>query len=165
MNWMNFKGEDMIKGLRVDYRLIHGQVAFSYIAKLGADCILLASDTLLNDALRLETVKLTRPQNVKVVAKNVEDSITAIKSGVTDKYKLLIICENIRDAYRLATAVDPESVNLGGTNENEGKKHLGQAVYADTGEIELLKEMIHKGIYCFVQGAASDKEIDVSKVI
>ena len=121
----------MIRALRVDYRLIHGQVAFSYIAKTGADCILLASDTLLDDPLRLQTVKLTKPQNVKVVAKTVEDGIAALKSGVTDKYKLLIICENIGDAYRIATAVNAESVNLGGTCDNEGKKHLGQAVYAN----------------------------------
>ena len=155
----------MIRGLRVDYRLIHGQVAFSYIAKLGADCILLASDTLPGDELRLQTVKLTRPRNVKVVVKTVDDGIAAIKSGVTDKYKLLIICENIRDAYRLATTVNAKSVNLGGTRDNEGKKLLGQAVYASEEEIEMLKEMINKGIYCFVQGAASDKEIDVSKQI
>lgn len=155
----------MIKALRVDYRLIHGQVAFSYIAKTGADCILLASDTLLDDALRLETVKLTRPQNVKVVAKTVEDSISALKSGVTDKYKLLIICENIEDAYRIATVMNVESVNLGGTCDNEGKKFLGQAVYANEREQELLKEMIGKGIYCFVQGAATDKEMDVKKLL
>lgn len=155
----------MIRALRVDYRLIHGQVAFSYIAKIGADCILLASDTLLDDPLKLQTVKLAKPQNVKVVAKTVEDGIAALKSGITDKYKLLIICENIGDAYRIATAVNAESVNLGGTCDNEGKKHLGQAVYANEKELEQLREMVEKGIYCFVQGAASDREIDISRQI
>lgn len=155
----------MIRALRVDYRLIHGQVAFSYIAKTGADCILLASDTLLDDALRLQTVKLAKPQNVKVVVKTVEDGIAALKSGVTDKYKLLIICENIGDACRIAAAVNVESINLGGTCDNEGKKHLGQAVYADERELEQLREMTAKGVYCFVQGAASDREIDISKLI
>ena len=153
----------MIKGLRVDYRLIHGQVAFSYIAKLGADCILLASDTLPGDTLRLQTVKLARPKNVKVVVKTVKEGIRAICSGVTDKYKLLIICENIEDAWRIATAVPAESVNLGGTCGNEGKKHLGQAVYANEKELGLLKELTDRGIYCFVQGAASDRELDVRK--
>lgn len=36
----------MIKKVRVDYRLLHGQVAFSWTSKLSADCILLVTDTL-----------------------------------------------------------------------------------------------------------------------
>ena len=43
----------MIKLLRIDHRLLHGQVAFSWSKQLGTDCILLACDTLLNDKLRM----------------------------------------------------------------------------------------------------------------
>lgn len=43
----------MIQMIRVDYRLLHGQVAVSWTSALGADCILLVSDTVLNDKLRL----------------------------------------------------------------------------------------------------------------
>ena len=65
----------MIKSLRVDHRLLHGQVAFSWTSHLGADCILLASDSLLNDELRLTTVKIARPPGIRLVAKNIDDSI------------------------------------------------------------------------------------------
>ena len=41
----------MIKSIRVDYRLLHGQVAVSWTASLGADCLLLVSDTVKNDPL------------------------------------------------------------------------------------------------------------------
>lgn len=37
----------MIQMIRVDYRLLHGQVAVSWTSALGADCILLVSDTVL----------------------------------------------------------------------------------------------------------------------
>ena len=33
----------MLVGLRVDHRLLHGQVAFSWTSALGADCILIAN--------------------------------------------------------------------------------------------------------------------------
>ena len=35
----------MIKLLRIDHRLLHGQVAFSWSKQLGTDCILLAGVT------------------------------------------------------------------------------------------------------------------------
>ena len=47
----------MIKLLRIDHRLLHGQVAFSWSKQLGTDCILLACDTLLNDKLRMSAIK------------------------------------------------------------------------------------------------------------
>ena len=47
----------MIKLLRVDHRLLHGQVAFSWTSKLSADCILIASDAVMNDDLRKMSIK------------------------------------------------------------------------------------------------------------
>lgn len=37
----------MIVFLRVDHRLLHGQVAFSWTQYVGADCILIANDSYL----------------------------------------------------------------------------------------------------------------------
>ena len=45
----------MIKAVRVDYRLLHGQVAVSWTSALGADCLLLVSDTVKNDTCLLYT--------------------------------------------------------------------------------------------------------------
>lgn len=42
----------MIKLLRVDHRLLHGQVAFSWTTNLGADCILIANDGIMHDDLQ-----------------------------------------------------------------------------------------------------------------
>lgn len=64
----------MIQMIRVDYRLLHGQVAVSWTSALGADCILLVSDTVLNDKLRLQALSLAKPEGCKVVVKNTEDA-------------------------------------------------------------------------------------------
>ena len=42
----------MIKNLRVDHRLLHGQVAFSWTSALGADCILIANDLVMKDEIK-----------------------------------------------------------------------------------------------------------------
>lgn len=73
----------MITLLRVDHRLLHGQVAFSWTQYVGADCILIANDSVPGDELRKTTIKLAKPPSVKLVIKNINDSIEAIKSGVT----------------------------------------------------------------------------------
>ncbi len=50
----------MIVFLRVDHRLLHGQVAFSWTQYVGADCILIANDSVPNDDLRKTTIKMAK---------------------------------------------------------------------------------------------------------
>lgn len=73
---------------------------------VGADCILIANDSVPGDELRKTTIKLAKPPSVKLVIKNINDSIEAIKSGVTDKYNLFIVVESVNDAWRIASAID-----------------------------------------------------------
>ncbi len=51
----------MIKLVRVDHRLLHGQVAFSWTQALGADCILIANDDVPQNDIRKTTIKLAKP--------------------------------------------------------------------------------------------------------
>ena len=51
----------MIKMTRVDHRLIHGQVGFTWTKFLEADCILIASNTLVEDPLRMSAMKMAKP--------------------------------------------------------------------------------------------------------
>lgn len=43
----------MIKLVRVDHRLLHGQVAFTWVKMIGTDCILIANDSVAKDELRM----------------------------------------------------------------------------------------------------------------
>ena len=72
----------MIKLLRVDHRLLHGQVAMTWTQELDTNCILIACDAVVKDDVRKTTLKLARPAGVKLVIKSVDDSIEALRSGV-----------------------------------------------------------------------------------
>lgn len=119
----------MIRLCRVDHRLLHGQVAFSWTNAVGADCILVASDSVVNDEVWKTTLKLGKPAGVKLVIKNIADSVKAINSGVTDKYKLLIVVQSIQDANRLSKECSAiKSINLGGAKK-PGYRQISQAIY------------------------------------
>lgn len=52
----------MIQLLRVDHRLLHGQVAFSWVKNLQSNCILIANDKVVNDDVYKTTLKLAKPE-------------------------------------------------------------------------------------------------------
>ena len=156
----------MIKLLRVDHRLLHGQVAFSWTQFLGVDCILIANDSLMTDELRKTTIKLAKPQGVKVVMKNIEDSINAINSGVTDKYKLFVVVESIEDAEKLIKGTDKFKVlNLGGIKAREGTRNISKAINVTQEEEEALKELINLGVEVEIRQLPNDQKIMAKSVL
>lgn len=137
----------MIQLLCVDHRLLHGQVAFSWTQGLGADCILIANDDVPKNDIRKTTIKLAKPQGVKLVIKTIEESIQALQSGITDKYKLFIVVESVSDAYKLAMNCPAiEQINLGGMKTREGTRNISKAINILPEEETMVKELTEKGI-------------------
>ena len=155
----------MIKCLRVDHRLLHGQVAFSWTTSLGADCILIANDDVVQNEIRKTTIKLAKPSGVKLVIKTVEDSIKAINSGVTDKYKLFIVVESIEDAYRLAKGcAGIRSINLGGCKPKEDiVKTIYKTIPVTARDEEMLKELLNDGIEIEIRQVPGEQKVKVSE--
>lgn len=136
----------MVLLLRVDHRLLHGQVAFAWTGHLGADSILIANDDVAVNDLRKATLRLGRPQGVKLVMKSIAESIEIINSGVTDDYRLFVVVETVEDAYRLASEVDEiKLVNLGGCKANKDTKLVSRNVHLTSKDEELLRDLIKQG--------------------
>lgn len=156
----------MIKLVRVDHRLIHGQVALTWTNAINADCILVANDDILDDPVQKTTLKLAAPHNVKVVIKSIADSIAAINEGKTDKYKLFIVTKTIADAHRLAKKVDRiKDINIGSVKEGPGSSALTHTVFVSDEERSELKVMVAEGFRVFSQQVPTDKAVDLSKIL
>jgi fructoselysine and glucoselysine-specific PTS system IIB component len=156
----------MIKLLRVDHRLLHGQVAFSWTQTLGADCILIANDDVPVNELRKATIKLAKPQGVRLVIKNIEESISALQSGVTDKYKLFIVVESVADAEKMVSAYpNIKQVNLGGIKSKDGARNISKAVNLLPEEEVLVKKMIGQGVEVEIRQVPNDKKIHAQDVL
>jgi len=156
----------MIQLTRIDYRLIHGQVAFAWTTFLNADCILIANDDVVVNEMRKSALKLAKPTGVKLVFKSIEDSIAAINAGKTDSYKLFIVVEKVEDALRLAKGCKAiDHINVGLINKTENAKMLAKAVYANEQQCADLRALCDLGIRVELRQAPSDSALDVLQVL
>lgn len=156
----------MIKLTRVDHRLLHGQVVFKWSKVLGIDCILIANDAVAKDELRMTALRMAKPSTCKLVIKSVDDSIKALNSGVTDKYKLLIITESIKDAYALAKSVpEIKYINLGGAKISDDRKQISKAMFVSEEDIKMIKELNEDGVKQEIQMVPEDVVEDVMSLI
>ena len=147
----------MIQLTRVDHRLLHGQVVFKWSRTLQVNCILIADDSVSNDPLRMSALRMAKPDSCKLVIKSIDDSIRAIRSGVTDSYSLLIITGSIADAYRLVSGVPAiQKINLGGTRSEAGRHPISKAMFVSDEDEKLLREMHEKGVQIEIQMVPDD---------
>ncbi|HCY05939.1 MAG TPA: PTS mannose/fructose/sorbose transporter subunit IIB [Erysipelotrichaceae bacterium] len=154
-----------MKVFRIDYRLLHGQVAFAWVNHFNINAILVANDDVVSNEMRKSALRLAKPASSKLIFKSIQDSIDAINSGVTDKYNLLIVVENISDAKKLLLAISGiEEINLGLSMKKDGSTKLANAVYADSKEIEDLKEILNNNFKIYLQQSPTDKKeyIDIN---
>lgn len=150
----------MVKLVRVDHRLLHGQVVFIWTASIGVDCILIANDDVANDPIQKGILKLSQPTGVKLIFKSVKDSIEALNSGITDKYNLMIITSNVDDGYELASKVEQiRSLNLGNVKLRENTHNLSKLVHVTDEEEKKLKALAAAGIEVEIRAVSNDDKI------
>ena len=156
----------MIKLVRVDHRLIHGQVAFSWTKFLGIDLILIPNDEIINDELRKSVLRMAKPSNVKLIIKSVDECIEAINSGVTGKYNMMVLLESVDDAYRLTKEVPSiKEINLGGMKDSDEREQVSKAVHLSKEDITKIKELTDSDIDIYAQLVPDDPKEDILNLI
>lgn len=152
----------MIQFLRVDHRLLHGQVAVSWFNALDVNTILVANDGVAGDDFRKSAIRLAKPEAAKLVMKSIDESIASINSGVTDKYNLLVVVESVGDAYKLIKGTNGKipMLNLGGTKQREGTTNFSKAINLTAEEVEKLQELQKDAIDVFMQQVPNEKKVN-----
>lgn len=156
----------MIRGLRVDHRLLHGQVAVSWFNTTGANTILIANDDVANDESRKTIMRIAKPSNAKLVMKDLDYCIEAINKGLTDKYEMLVVVESISDAYTLIKRTEVfKSLNLGGTRPTSETKSISKTINVTEEEVDLLNELVEGGIEVEIRQLPTDKKIYFKNIL
>lgn len=112
-------------------------------------------------------LKLACPQGVKLVVKTVDDAIATLMSGVTDRYTLFIVTGSIEDAHRIVSRCpDILTVNIGGCRESaQSVKRLSPVVLVTEQEINLIRDLIDRGVEVEIRQVPSDRKIYVSDLL
>jgi fructoselysine and glucoselysine-specific PTS system IIB component len=139
----------MISLLRIDDRLIHGQVAYGWASALGINVILVVNDEAKNDQMKAMALNLAKPNNVKLYIRGVDESGEIIqKFAASQKSKVLVLVRNSNDALSLVKSSGGvlKEINVGGLRYSEGKQKLTDLVAVDNQDIENFEEIDNLGV-------------------
>jgi fructoselysine and glucoselysine-specific PTS system IIB component len=156
----------MIKLTRIDDRLLHGQVAFTWTPALGTDCILIANDKVAKDEFMRMTLGLAKPAGTKLLIKSLNDAAVFLNDEKSKHLKVLLLVNSVKDAYAMADGVaEIKSVNFGGLRTKEGAKLISKAIALNEDDINIIREMLSKGIELEIRQVPTDSRQMVENLI
>lgn len=142
----------MIQKIRIDDRLLHGQVAYSWKAKLGYNAIVIVSDEAAKDDLRKATLKMCTPPDVKLATRSVKDAAVLLKNEKLKAMKVFVICPDPKTVFELVQLIEERPVvNLGSIQMHEGSSLFSKAVYLTDEDIAYLDKIEEHGLTIEVQ--------------
>lgn len=111
----------MVKHMRIDNRLIHGQVTTTWVGYVNADLIMVVNDKVSKDPIQTVMLPMAA-RGVKTLVLSVEDAIKHIQEN--EKEKIMIVAKFGTDALALMEAgIRPEEVNMGNQAPLPGTKY------------------------------------------
>ena len=151
-----------ISFVRIDDRLIHGQVATVWVKAYDCNRIMCCSDEVAKDELRKQLVLQVTPPGLKAYILPIQKAIEAFNNPKYDSFNTFFLFTNPTDVLRMVEAGIPfESVNLGGMRYVDGKTQISQAVSVNEQDIEALKKLDEKGVKLELRQLAKDPKVNV----
>lgn len=130
--------------LRIDDRLLHGQVARNWMKEVGADVIVVANDPVNEDEKQQHLMDLVTPMGSKSYFFGLSEASTKIKD--LEEEDALVLVETPEDALKLIEdGIEIDSVNVGNIHQSSGKKQVNDNVYLGEDDIKALKQIKDAG--------------------
>lgn len=151
--------------VRIDDRLIHGQVATQWISASHANCILIIDDELVKNPMMMRMLKAVAPPRVTVDVKSTIDAIDSLKQETEKDEKMMILVKVPQILESLIdNGIEIPKIVLGGMGLTPQRKKFNKNVSASPDEIECMKRIIKKGVPMYYQLVPSDKAVNVEKL-
>jgi mannose/fructose/N-acetylgalactosamine-specific phosphotransferase system component IIB len=152
--------------LRVDDRLIHGQVVEGWVPFLKVDLVIVVSDAAAEDEVQTALMKMALPAEVGLLVLPVAEAAAALCSAKLASRKALVLVPGPAEALSLVEkGVAVDRINVGGLHYTVGKVQLGRALFLDEKDRLALRALAAKGVRLEGRALPADVEEDLTAAL
>ena len=156
-----YKGKENIVNVRMDERLIHGQVAGIWAPSLHTQRIIVINDEAAADSLQKSSLRMAAPTSMRLSVLPVESAAKNIRSGKYGKQRLFLVFKNPTDVLRYLKAGGKLThVNVGNMSYKEGSKDITKSIKVLEEEIDVFESIAAMDINVTAQLVPNDPVID-----
>lgn len=151
--------------VRVDDRLIHGQVVIGWGRAIRADRIVLVDDRIAESEWEQELYRMGVPPEMEVEFADVATAGRAMGRWMSNTGRTIVLLADVAMLEALCeTAPDVTDVNLGGIHHRAGRRERLPYVFLSDEEVERLRRLRARGVSITAQDVPTARPVPLAEL-
>lgn len=153
--------------LRVDERLIHGQVVVGWGGPLHADRIVVVDDEIAASPWEQELYCLGVPPEMEAAFASVADARPRLAEWRNGGRRVIVLVRDVRTALRLAEGglLNGDEVNLGGIHHAEGRDRVLPYLHLSDGDRDTLRGIASAGAVVSARDLPAGRRVPLEELL
>lgn len=156
--------ESMVGLVRVDSRLLHGQVVTRWIKQVDAREVIILDDELASDQFMIEVFEMAAPEGVALIVKPIDEEMQPFLEN-RDLTHSIVLFRDITALMKASQIYLPfDSIQIGGIGGGQGRTVVYNNITLTKKEYDELRDLEAQGKNIFLQTVPEDKELKLEKI-
>jgi len=154
----------MISLARIDERLIHGQIAYSWTMAYKSDAVMVIDNDVAKDQFQKDLLAMACPKDLKCFV--VDEDLAIELLNKYENKRIFVVVKHPKVLLHLVkNDIQLESINVGGLYFKEGRKQYTKTVYVDDEMIVIFKELNDLGTRLETRTTPTDDVVDLMNLL
>jgi len=152
--------------VRVDNRLVHGQILETWLPKLGIRRLVVADDEAAGTPLARDAMCLCTPPDVPVDVKRLDDVDWAALAASKDRVMVLVreVADLVRASEKGMTPDRAPLLNVGNVHYALRRRPMTPSVFLDDEELAEVRGLASRGFDVEVRALPGDAALDPARI-
>lgn len=150
--------------VRVDDRLIHGQVVVGWVQALGVQRIVLVDDEVSANEWERELYRLSVPAGLAVEFASVDEAARLAEEWGRERQRTLLLAGDVDTIVRLCSRSEHiKAVNVGGLHDGAARSQRLSYVYLSDEEAQQLHTLSQRGVEVSAQDVPTARAVPLGE--
>ncbi|MGV8080682.1 MAG: PTS system mannose/fructose/N-acetylgalactosamine-transporter subunit IIB [Syntrophales bacterium] len=152
--------------VRIDNRLVHGQIIEAWVPYARANCIIVVDDHVASDFFRETVIKMSVPRDIETLISSVDEFPENIKGIGQKNRKAIVLFSSVKDALRAYRGgFHFERLNIGNIHNEECIQQCAPSVLLGEEDISAIRELAQEGVQVDVRRVPREKPIGIRDIL
>lgn len=152
--------------VRIDNRLVHGQILEGWVPFLKASRIVVVDDEVAGDVFRETVIKMAVPYDIEVIVFSVDEFSSDYRYGNNDGKRAIILFQNIADAFRAyRSGFRFGELNIGNIHFESDRICCSSSIYLNREDMADLEFLARDGVHIELRSVPRDRPVEFITVM